>query len=77
MADKKITELAALTSLAGADLFAVVDDVAGTPTTKKTSVADVTEFVANSDVMAGVIAAAIPAVDFASDQSVLANSVFG
>lgn len=35
MANKKITELTALTSPAGADLLAIVDDVAGTATTKK------------------------------------------
>ena len=33
MANKKITELSALTSPAGADLLAIVDDVAGTATT--------------------------------------------
>jgi len=35
MANKKITALPELTSPAGADLLAIVDDVAGTPTTKK------------------------------------------
>jgi hypothetical protein len=38
MADKKITDLAAIASVAGADLVAVVDDVAGTPTTTKATV---------------------------------------
>jgi hypothetical protein len=33
--NKKITALPELTSPAGADLLAIVDDVAGTPTTKK------------------------------------------
>lgn len=41
MADKKITELSALTSLDNADLFVVVDDVAGTPVTKKITAANV------------------------------------
>ena len=35
MANKKITELTELTTPAGADIVAIVDDVAGTPTTKK------------------------------------------
>lgn len=35
MADKKITELTELTTLADVDLFVVVDDPAGTPITKK------------------------------------------
>lgn len=44
MADAKITDLTALTTLAGADLFAVVDDVAGTPTTKKITADDARAF---------------------------------
>ena len=35
MANKKITALTDLPSPAGADILAIVDDVAGTPTTKK------------------------------------------
>ena len=35
MANKKFTELTDLPSPAGADILAIVDDVAGTPTTKK------------------------------------------
>ena len=35
MANKKFTELTDLPSPAGADIMAIVDDVAGTPTTKK------------------------------------------
>ena len=38
MANKKITELTELTTPAGADIVAIVDDVAGTPTTKKVTV---------------------------------------
>ena len=40
MANKKITELTEETSPAGADLLALVDDVAGTPTTKKVTVSN-------------------------------------
>ena len=38
MANKKITELTEETSPAGADILALVDDVSGTPTTKKVTV---------------------------------------
>lgn len=38
MANKKITELTELTTPAGADIVAIVDDVAGTPITKKVTV---------------------------------------
>jgi len=38
MANKKITELDALTTPAGADVLAIVDDVAGTATTKQVTV---------------------------------------
>ena len=38
MANKKITELTELTTPTGADILAIVDDVAGTATTKKVSV---------------------------------------
>lgn len=37
---KKITELSALTAPAGDDLLVIVDDVAGTATTKKVTVAN-------------------------------------
>lgn len=38
MANKKITDLDPLTTPAGADILAIVDDVAGTATTKKVTV---------------------------------------
>ena len=41
MADKKISELTALTTLANEDLFVVVDDPSGTATTKKITAANV------------------------------------
>ena len=55
MADKKITALTALTSLADADLFAVVDDVAGTPVTKKIAASDVATYVAGASVITNLI----------------------
>ena len=38
MANKKITELTELTTPVGADILAIVDDIAGTATTKKVTV---------------------------------------
>lgn len=82
MADLKISQLTALTSIdaVAADVLPIVDSSAAT--TKKIGLGDVAEHVANSAVLAGVIAAAIaaipaPTVDFTSDQSVLANAIFG
>lgn len=63
MSDKKITQLSALLALDDTDLLVVVDDVAGTPTTKKITVANA---------KAGLSSA--PATD--SDQNVLAVQVF-
>ena len=40
MADKKITELTSLTTVAAEDLFVVVDDPAGTPITKRVAASD-------------------------------------
>lgn len=48
MADAKITALTAIDALVSADLFPVVDDVAGTPTTKKATAQQVADFVLDS-----------------------------
>jgi hypothetical protein len=53
MADKKITQLDALTELASGDLFVVVDSVDGTPVSKKITAANVASYI-NSLVAAGV-----------------------
>lgn len=53
MADKKITQLDALTELASGDLFVVVDSVDGTPVSKKITASNVASFI-NSLVPAGV-----------------------
>ena len=48
MANKKITELTDLPSPAGADILAIVDDVSGTPTTKKVTVTNLLSGTATS-----------------------------
>ena len=48
MANKKITELTDLPSPAGADILAIVDDVAGTATTKKVTVTNLLSGTATS-----------------------------
>ena len=48
MADKKITALTALASLADEDLFVVVDDVAGTATSKKLTAADLLVYITSA-----------------------------
>ena len=45
MADSKISELTAIDALASGDLLAVVDDPAGTPASKKATVAQVQDFI--------------------------------
>lgn len=48
MADAKITALTALTSVAGEDLLAIVDDPGGTPITKYTTVEDLLNYAVSS-----------------------------
>jgi hypothetical protein len=55
MADKKVTQLDALAELNSVDLFLVVDDPSGTPTSKKVAAAAISEFVIDNIVFpAGV-----------------------
>lgn len=52
MANKKITDLSNLPSPAGADLLAIVDDVAGTATTKKVTVTNLMTLAPQGDLVA-------------------------
>lgn len=56
MADTKITGLTNLATPEGADLLAVVDDVAGTPTTKKATITNVEAILTHDNLIAGTIA---------------------
>ena len=53
MADKKITDLDALTTVAAADVVAIVDDPSGTPVTKKITKANLVKEIAISDLANG------------------------
>ena len=53
MADKKITQLDAVTSVTSDDLFLIVDDPAGTPTSKKVTAANVAASIAVIGLNAG------------------------
>lgn len=53
MTDAKITELDDLPTPAGADLFAMVDDVVGTATTKKATLANVEAVIDHTNIVAG------------------------
>ena len=50
MADAKITALTNLATPAGADLFVIVDDVAGTPTTKKATLSAVEAVLSHTNI---------------------------
>lgn len=60
MADYKITELNELTSVAAGDLLIIVDDPAGTPITKKITVANLFDYMAGMIVMWKGTVATIP-----------------
>lgn len=74
MADLKISQLTALTAITAdsADVLPVVDTSA--TTTKKISLADISEFVAGSAAIVGALAGV--ETDFSSDQAVLSAAVF-
>ena len=73
MANKKITELTEETSPAGADLLALVDDVSGTPTTKKVTV---TNLMTQAPVQAADISGLATQVSLGNHEA-LTSSVHG
>lgn len=76
MADLKISQLAALTAITAAatDVFPLVDISA--TTTKKITLADVVEFVVNSELFSTGVASFAEPVDFTDVDNVLSNAVF-
>ena len=82
MADKKITELTSLTAVANSDVLAIVDDLEGTPVTKKVTADVLGEYMSVNTHVVNAIDAAIaeipaPTVAFDTDQNIIANAVFG
>ena len=63
MADKKITALTATSSIVDADIFPIVVDVAGTPTTKKVTALNLGTYVTDGI----VFPAGVDALDDLSD----------
>lgn len=61
MADKKITDLTATTSVVAADLFPIVTDTTGTPTTKKITATNLAAF------MTGVLSLGATTLDGLDD----------
>lgn len=59
MADKKITALTALTSVANGDLLAIVDDPSGTPVTKKVTADVFGEYMSTNTHVTNAITAAV------------------
>src|SRR5687767_7813509 len=64
MADQKITDLAAVTTLDDTDLFEVVVDLGGTPTNKKIAASDIATELGGAG-YAGVTTGGTGALDFA------------
>ena len=67
MANKKITELPDLPSPAGADIMAIVDDVSGTPTTKKVTATNLMSLAPVQSVNGSTGAVTVSGTDLFSD----------
>jgi hypothetical protein len=76
MADLKISQLTALTAITAdaTDVFPLVDTSA--TTTKKITLADVVEFIINSEAFSTGVSGLSPAVAFDDAENVIVNSVF-
>ena len=75
MADSKITALTALTTVADDDVLAIVDDTAGTPTSKKITKKNLVKDIVNADVSAtaGIVASKLSGVSTPSSTDTLTN----
>jgi len=74
MADKKVSELTELTSIAGRDEMYIVDDPTGTPVSKKVQVNSLFGSVAANTSFAATVAAANGIVQLSKATSVSSNN---
>lgn len=75
MADKKITQLTALTAVDNSDVLAIVDDPAGSPVTKKVTADVLGEYMSTNTHVVNAISANSSPTD--SENNIIANAVFG
>lgn len=75
MVDSKITALTALTTVADDDVLAIIDDTAGTPTSKKITKKNLVKDIVNADVSAtaGIVASKLSGVSTPSSTDTLTN----
>jgi len=76
MADKKVSELSAITNLSGDDLLLVVNDPSGTPTSNKVTVSNLFANVVSDTVIKGNFTARDESTFFGSTLTVFANAIF-
>ena len=76
MADLRISQLTALTAITadGTDVLPLVDTSA--TTTKKITLADVVEFVVNSEAFSIGVSGVSPTIAFDDAENIIVNSVF-
>ena len=76
MADLRISQLTALTAITadGTDVLPLVDTSA--TTTKKITLADVVEFVVNSEAFSTGVSSVSPTIAFDDAENIIVNSVF-
>jgi hypothetical protein len=71
MADKKITALTALTAVDNSDLFAIVDDPAGTPTTKKVTADVLGEYMSTNTHVVNAINSSVSTLGTPIDETIV------
>ena len=76
MADKKVSELSAITNLSGDDLLLVVNDPSGTPASRKVTVSNLFANVVPSTVHKGLLTARANTTILGNSLDVAANAAF-
>lgn len=76
MADKKVTELSAITNLSGDDLLLVVNDPSGTPTSNKVTVSRLFANVVPNVVHKGTVTARANTTFTGTTMTVSSNATF-